>query len=99
MNKIGYNEWVKTYTNAIITYGMDKQTIKAVEEMSECTKEICKILLGGGNYDHLAEEIADATIMLEQLRLIFDNKDEVCRYMDEKIMRLDAKLKGGAYNE
>ena len=99
MNKICYNERVKTYTNAIVTYGMDRQIIKAVEEMSECTKEICKILLGGGSHDHMAEEIADATIMLEQLRLIFDNNDEVCRYMDEKIMRLDAKLKGGAYNE
>ena len=99
MNKICYNERVKTYTNAIVTYGMDRQIIKAVEEMSECTKEICKILRGGGSHDHMAEEIADATIMLEQLRLIFDNNDEVCRYMDEKIMRLDAKLKGGAYNE
>lgn len=99
MNKICYNERVKTYTNAIITYGMEKQIIKAVEEMSECTKEICKILLGGGSYDNLAEEIADATIMLEQLRLIFDNNDEVCRYMDEKVQRLDDNLRGGAYDE
>ena len=99
MNKVPYEERAKVYFNALVTYGENKQIIKAVEEMSECIQAICKVCLGGEDFSNLAEEIADATIMLEQLRLIFDNNDEVCRYMDEKIMRLDAKLKGGAYNE
>lgn len=94
MNKITYNERAKVYVNAFITYGEDCQIVKAVEEMSECIQAICKVYLGGEDFSNLAEEIADATIMLEQLRIIFNNNEEVCRYMDEKIIRLDEKLRG-----
>jgi NTP pyrophosphatase (non-canonical NTP hydrolase) len=99
MNKIPINERDKVYINAFITYGEDCQIIKAVEELSECIQAICKVCLGGEDFSNLAEEIADATIMLEQLRLIFNNDEEVCRYMDEKVQRLDDKLRGGAYDE
>ena len=61
--------------------------------MSECQKELCKILRGDGNMDHLAEEVADATIMLEQVRLIFNLDDLVCQKMDEKVQRLDDRLR------
>ena len=99
MNKIPYNERAKVYVNAFITYGEDCQIIKAVEEMSECIQAICKVCLGGEDFSNLAEEIADATIMLEQLRIIFNNNEEVCRFMDEKILRLDAKLRGDDWDE
>jgi hypothetical protein len=99
MNKIPYNERAKVYVNAFITYGEDCQIIKAVEEMSECIQAICKVCLGGEDFSNLAEEIADATIMLEQLRIIFNNNEEVCRYMDDKILRLDAKLRGEDWDE
>ena len=93
MNKIPYEERVKTYTNALITYGDRKQMVKCVEELAECQQAICKIILGGENFDHMAEEIADATIMLEQMRLMFNINDRVCEYMDQKVMRLDNLLK------
>lgn len=97
MNKIPYEERVKTYTNALIAYGEETQMIKCLEELAECQKEICKILIGGDDFDHLAEEIADATIMLEQMRLMFNINDVVCEYMDTKVQRLDDNLrKGGA---
>lgn len=92
-NKIPYEERVKTYTNALCRYGRNAQMVVALEELSECQKEICKILRGGGDPEHLAEEIADATIMLEQLRLIFSLNDTVCQKMDEKILRLENRLK------
>ena len=38
--------------------------------------------------DKIAEETADVTIMLEQLRLIFGLNDMVCEAMDEKVERL-----------
>ena len=94
MNKIPYEERVKTYTNALIAYGEETQMVKCLEELAECQKEICKILIGGEDYDHLAEEIADATICLEQMRLMFSINDAVCAYMDAKVQRLDDKLKG-----
>ena len=94
MNKINYSERCKTYTNAMLAFGELNQLIVAIEELSECQKEICKILRGGEDYRHLAEEVADATIMLEQIRLMFNINDCVCNFMDEKIKRLDGRVKG-----
>ena len=93
MNQITYEQRVQTYTNALIHFGKASQLVVALEELSECQKEICKTMRGYSNLDHLAEEIADATIMLEQVRLIFGLNDLVCEKMDEKVMRLDDRLK------
>lgn len=94
MNQIPYEEREKVYTRAVKAFGEEKQMVVALEELSECQKEICKFLRGFGNAGNLAEEIADATIMLEQMRLIFGLNDMVCQIMDQKIMRLEDKLKG-----
>ena len=93
MNKIDYSERCKTYTNAMLAFGERNQLIVAVEELSECQKEICKILRGGDDILHLAEEVADATIMLEQIRIMFNINDCVCNFIDEKIKRLDERVK------
>ncbi|MBR4291644.1 MAG: hypothetical protein IKT52_13550 [Oscillospiraceae bacterium] len=85
---IPYEERRKVYSKALSVWGDRAQMIVAIEELSECQKEICKILRGGENFPHLAEEIADATIMLEQLRLIFNINDQVCECMDAKVRRL-----------
>lgn len=92
MNRIPYEARVQTYTNARSRYGELNQMIVAMEELSEVQKELCKIIRGDGNLDHLAEEIADATIMLEQMRLFFGLNDLVCQKMDEKILRLEGKI-------
>lgn len=94
MNKIPYEERVKVYTDALIQFGDRKQMVKCVEELAECAQAICKVILGGENFDHLAEEIADATITLEQMRLLFNINDRVCEYMDRKVTRLDKMLRG-----
>ena len=88
----------QVYTNALITYGESKQCIVALEELSECAKEICKAMRGKGDREHLAEEIADATIMLEQMVYFFGLEEDVDRWMDSKIKRLDKKLKRSAEN-
>ena len=93
MNKIDYSERCKTYTKAMLAFGEQNQLIVAVEELSECQKEICKILRGGEDFRNLAEEVADATIMLEQIRLMFKINDCVCNFMDEKIKRLEDRVK------
>lgn len=94
MNKIPYEQRVRVYTNALIHFGEEIQMIVGLEELSECQKEICKFFRGLGDREHLAEEIADATIMLEQMRYIFGVNDLVCEKMDEKIWRLDDRLRG-----
>lgn len=76
------------FYNQIIEYfGSDNQCIVAIEELSELQKEICKHLRGLGNVHHIAEEIADVQIMLEQLQRIFDCHSEVELMKKQKIQR------------
>ena len=95
MNKINYEDRKTVYQAALRKWGVDLQTMMAVEEMSELTKEICKIKRGKMDLDALADEIADVTIMLEQLREIYGLNDAVCDHMDAKILRLQSRV-GGA---
>ena len=95
MNKINYEDRKKVYQAALNKWGVDLQTMMAVEEMSELTKEICKIKRGKMDLDAIADEIADVTIMLEQLREIYGLNDAVCDHMDAKILRLQSRV-GGA---
>ena len=79
------------YEAAIDKFGQDLQIWKAVEEMAELTKELAKHQ--GGNYDsrsrdRLVDEIADVTIMVEQLRIIFGVNVSVQDRMDFKVCRL-----------
>lgn len=93
-NAVPYEARREVYLKALAKWGDHAQMIVAIEELSECQKEICKILRGGENFPHLAEEIADATIMLEQLRLIFNINDDVNECMDAKVRRLEERLGG-----
>lgn len=88
MNKIDYEARREIYEKAIARYGTLLQCIVVLEELSEAQKEVCKLLREKGSKERLAEEVADATIMLEQLRLMFGINDEVCDYMDTKVQRL-----------
>ena len=93
MNKISYMERAQVYAQALNTFGTMNQLVVALEEMSEIQKEICKAMRSEVNLQHLAEEIADASIMLEQLRMLFDINDEVCDIMDAKVERLMQRIK------
>lgn len=77
---------------AISTYGHNSQMLMAIEEMSELTKAICKYKRYGDNVNDIAEEIADVTIMLEQLKMMFDVYPEVEMNIDLKLKRLERRL-------
>ena len=91
-NKITYEERRAVYQAAIEKYGEKAQLTKAVEELGELIVEICHMRLGRGDREALADELADATIMCEQLRQIFDINDEVCDHMDYKVLRLSQRI-------
>ena len=80
------------YNKAKQVYGIDAQVTKAVEELSELIKELSKFLLDDGNMDHITEEMADVEIMVEQLKLIFENKRWVQVVKKAKIQRLSDRL-------
>lgn len=78
---------------ALDTYGAEAQTLMAFEEMAELQKELCKHARGRDNRDHIAEEIADVLIMLEQMMLLHDCQDAVIYFRRRKIKRLAERLK------
>lgn len=85
-------ERIKVYAAALETFGTDTQLVVALEELSEIQKEVCKALRGFTHPAQLAEEVADATIMLEQLRYIFSIGPAVDKMVDHKIDRLRQRI-------
>lgn len=93
MSHFSYEERKAIYDVALGKWGQKMQTVVAIEEMSEVIKEITKLMRGELNREHLAEEIADATIMLEQLRQMFNINDSVESWVDYKIAALQRKVR------
>lgn len=56
-------------------YGHRSQKEMLFEEFAELQKEVCKELRGKGNKDHIAEELADVYLMLQQLQLMYGITD------------------------
>ena len=83
---------------ALDYYGIDNQLTKAVEEMAELTKEICKLKIAGKDFNgadlirakqNTLEEKADVYITLRYLDMMFGDSTEV---IDEKIARLEGQM-------
>lgn len=77
---------------AISRYGKDAQMLMLLEEMSELQKEICKDFRGKCDLDHLADEMADVEIMLDQMKLLFQNSGLVAQHREQKVRRLYGRL-------
>ena len=83
----------KIYRQAIWKWGKNLQMLMAIEEMSELQKEICKVIRGTGLMSRVNMEMADTEIMLEQLKVMFDNSEEVAEEKSRKLKRLLERLK------
>lgn len=79
---------------ALDTYGSAMQIVVVFEEVSELQKELCKYLRGRGSFEHIAEEIADVEIMLEQMKMLFCCTDDVRNERRRKVERLKERLDG-----
>lgn len=85
---------------AIETNGATLQTWKAVEEMGELTQALAKLAGDPGvpcpdynkRIDHVAEEIADVRIMLEQICMIFALESRAEQWRYKKLKRLKDRL-------
>lgn len=78
---------------AIKKFSPYHQVIVAIEELSELQKELTKWLRGKYNPAGMLEEMADVSIMLNQLQLIFGDPTE---YEIEKLERLEGLVQGDA---
>ena len=78
------NERKVLYKKTIEEFGRDIQIVIAIEEMSELTKELTKVIRGYDRRNKLIEEIGDVKIMLETIEIIFDCENEVIKQIDSK---------------
>ena len=86
-----FKEYYQTF---IETWGVEKQSTVAIEEMSELTKAICKLkrkLELGENTNktlsNLKEEIGDVLNMVEQLEFVY-GIEEIEKNRQEKMEKI-----------
>ena len=81
-------------TRAVIErYGTKMQSVIAIEEMSELTKELSKAIRGNDNHDAIVEELADVIICMIQIREMYRIKDEELQdRINSKLDRLRMRL-------
>lgn len=73
-------------------FGKEKQTIIAMEEMAELTKELSKNLRGADNRMQILEEMADVEICMSEIRLMHGIQlNELAATMDEKLKRTEER--------
>ena len=77
---------------ALLFYGNYIQRIITIEELSELQKELCKSFRFGADKSHIAEEIADVQIMLEQMMILYECRDDVAIWRRKKVSRLSERL-------
>lgn len=82
-----------TLNNAISTFGADAQITKLCEECAELMTAVIHRRAGRDTNDHVAEEMADVTLMMEQMRIIFDvSEADVDKWMEYKLERLRERI-------
>ena len=91
-------KYEKEYNQFLTAWGIEAQTNMAIEEMSELTKELCKLNRAKNDPEkaekvrkNIQEEIADVLNMVEQLQLFY-GKDEIDKQRDYKINRTQERL-------
>lgn len=82
------------YREAINTWGPDMQIDMFIEEASELIQALIKHKRGKGDLNNIAEEIADVSIMLEQMAMVFDCYNQSVSYKKFKLARLKNTLNG-----
>ncbi len=75
----------KILHKAIDKWGIELQHLMTIEECAELTKEIIKEFRGKGRGNALWEEIADVSIMIDQLTI---HHPEVKKIKIKKMLRL-----------
>lgn len=82
-----------TLVRAINHFGVEAQTEKAMEEMGELITELSRRHSYRGDKEKIAEEVADALVMMEQLRIIYGG-ERVDGYVARKLERLEKNMNG-----
>ena len=91
----------EVFREALEVFGVETQLRKLSEEVAEMLEAVCKCADGRDTVQHLAEEIADVRIMLDQMCILYDCELVSAEQYSSKVERLRDRVKeaGGAPNE
>lgn len=79
------------------TYGANNQILKAVEELTELTEVLIKMVNKGDSLEHLVDELADVYIMLEQIKIACCiEPEQLDEQINEKIIRQLKRIKNNS---
>jgi len=78
----------KVFIEGFIEFGSETQIIIAIEEFSEVTKTLTKHLRGKTNLNDMAEELAHAKIMIDQMICLFNLEKQVNQEYEKALNRL-----------
>ena len=91
-------EYAAILEENIKEHGVVEETVIAMEECAELIQAISKVKRYGfaGEYrDNLIEEIADVSIVIREIMMIFDiSNDDIAEFIDSKIQRIKKRLEG-----
>lgn len=90
-----YNNRHVLYERLRKRFSEEMQLTKALEELAELQKEICKGIYAGVNIDlsNLIDEMADVKIMIEQVAHIFGiTEEEIHQRVLYKLSRTEERL-------
>lgn len=86
------------FSNVIDCYGVDAQIRIAEEELNELQKELFKWQRGKENRSHIVEEMADVSIVFDQLKMMFNVSDnELQNVRTTKVNRLVDRLNSAVF--
>jgi len=88
-------ETKKIYQNALDAWGLNLQLLMAIEEATELTHSVCKLIRDNDSIalEKVADEIADNKIMIEQLEFVLNLQKEVRKRRERKLRRLKKRIK------
>ena len=87
---------------ALEAFGAEAQITMVFEEMAELQDVLCKFLRGRVDEDtrtHIAEEIADVEIMLQQMVMLFGCAGQVETFRRYKLERLAGRIEEAREHE
>lgn len=87
-------EIMDIYKKALNIWGKEAQINVAIEEFAELIVELSKYKrrINGTSFIDISKEMADAEIMLEQLKIVFSNQEIVKQEKIKKLERLESSL-------
>lgn len=85
------NKEKEIFTKALTTYGYNAQEMMCIEECAELTNAIAKLHRGRVNFADIITELADVSIMVDQLAIYY-GKNKFDKERKRKIKRLEERL-------